>query len=154
MSLLASADRPANEYICLPMISKRMKYAIKALTYLAKHSSPDACVRTMEIAEQAMIPKKFLEQILLELKKAGMVNSVQGNIGGYYLVASPAAINLAQIYRLFEGPIALIPCASSTFYERCEDCVDEKKCKIRRHIRVVRNQTLAALEVVTIKSLV
>lgn len=130
-----------------------MKYAIKALTYLARHSSKEKCVRTVEIADQESIPKKFLEQILLEMKKANLVNSIQGNTGGYYIVKPANQINLAEIYRLFEGPIALIPCASENFYERCEDCKDEQKCKIRRSIRKIRNQTLTAMEQVTIQSL-
>ncbi len=130
-----------------------MKYALKALTYLARHSSMEKCVRTFDIAEQECIPKKFLEQILLEMKKANLVNSIQGNTGGYYLVKPAHQINLAEVYRLFEGPIALIPCASDTFYERCEDCKDEQKCKIRRSIRKIRKQTLAAMEQVTLQSL-
>ena len=135
------------------MISKKMKYAIKALTYLARHSSKEHCIRTSEIAEQERIPKKFLEQILLEMKKSNLVNSIQGNVGGYYIVKPANQINLAEIYRLFEGPIALIPCGSDNFYERCEDCKDEQKCKIRRSIRKIRTQTLAAMEQVTIQSL-
>jgi Rrf2 family protein len=135
------------------MISKKMKYAIKALTYLARHSSKDHCIRTLDIAREEKIPKKFLEQILLEMKKVGWVTSVQGNMGGYYIVKPAHQINLAEIYRLFEGPIALIPCASENFYSRCEDCRDEKKCRIRRSIRKIRNQTLASMEQVTIQSL-
>jgi Rrf2 family protein len=135
------------------MISKKMKYAIKALTYLARHSAKERCVRTAEIAEAEMIPKKFLEQILLEMKKARLVNSIQGNMGGYYLLKSAQAINLAEVYRLFEGPIALIPCASDTSYEACEDCRDENKCKIKRSIRRIRNQTLMAMDQVTFHSL-
>ena len=130
-----------------------MKYAIKALTYLARHSSKENCVRTIDIAQEEAIPKKFLEQILLEMKKAKWVHSIQGNTGGYYLVKPANQINLAEVYRLFEGPIALIPCASDNFYTRCEDCKDEQKCKIRRSIRKNRNQNLAAMEQVTIQSL-
>ena len=130
-----------------------MKYAIKALTYLARHSSKENCVRTIDIAQEEAIPKKFLEQILLEMKKAKWVHSIQGNTGGYYLVKPANQINLAEVYRLFEGPIALIPCASDNFYTRCEDCKDEQKCKIRRSIRKIRNQNLAAMEQVTIQSL-
>jgi len=135
------------------MISKKMKYAVKALTYLARHSSKVQCVRTIEISEEERIPKKFLEQILLDLKKANLVNSIQGNTGGYYIVKPASQINLAEIYRLFEGPIALIPCGSDNFYVKCEDCKDEHKCKIRRSIRKIRNQTLTAMEQVTIQSL-
>ena len=135
------------------MISKKMKYAIKALTYLARHSSKEHCIRTIEIAEQEHIPKKFLEQILLDLKKAGLVKSIQGNVGGYYILKPANQINLAEIYRLFEGPIALIPCASENFYEKCEDCADEQRCRIKRSIKKIRNQTLAAMEQVTIQSL-
>lgn len=135
------------------MISKKMKYAIKALIYLARHSTLDQCVRTARIAEDERIPKKFLEQILLELKKHQWVNSVQGSTGGYYLMKPADSIYLSDIYRIFEGPIALLPCASDNFYERCEDCKDESRCKIKKSIRSIRNQTLMAMERVTLKSM-
>ena len=133
------------------MLTQKAKYAIKALTYLAQQGK---LTRTADIAEKARIPKKFLESILLELKRHQLVNSVQGSLGGYYLMKDASQISLAAVYRLFEGPIALIPCASEKFYKPCKDCQDEKTCTIRKAMIQVRDQTLAALEAITIQKLV
>lgn len=133
------------------MLTQKAKYAIKALTYLAQQGR---LTRTVDIADNARIPKKFLESILLELKRHQLVASVQGSLGGYYLLKDPGHISLAAVYRLFEGPIALIPCASEKFYKPCSDCPDEKSCTIRLAMIQVRDQTLAALEAITIKKLV
>ena len=126
------------------MISKKMKYALKALIYIAEQEGNQ--VTTKEIAEKAAIPKKFLEQILLELKKGRIINSRQGSSGGYYMLRQPAQIPLSEIYRLIDGPIALTPCVSQNFYEPCDDCVNEATCKIRIALARVREQTLAILE--------
>ena len=130
-----------------------MKYALKALTYLAKHSSKDNCIRTQEISEQEHIPKKFLEQILLDLKKSGFVNSKQGNIGGYYIMKHTENSNIKDIFRLFDGPIALVPCASLNYYETCDDCDDEATCNIKKQLITIKDQTLQAMENVTLKSI-
>ena len=135
------------------MISKKMKYAVKALCYLTKNSNKETMVRTIEIAESENIPKKFLEQILLELKKARLVNSKQGNVGGYYLIKDAAHINLAELYRLFEGPIALLPCASETRYESSADCTDEQHCAIKKAAQKGHYQTLNALAQISIAEL-
>jgi len=132
------------------MLTQKAKYAIKALTYLGQQGR---ITRTVDIAENARIPKKFLESILLELKRHQLVNSVQGSLGGYYLMKDPANISLAFVYRLFEGPIALIPCASEKFYKPCKDCLDEKTCTIRKAMIEVRDKTFAALEGITIEKL-
>jgi len=134
------------------MISKKMKYALKALIYIAKKEGGQ--VITREIAENAGIPKKFLEQILLELKKGHILNSRQGNTGGYYLMKKPDEVSLAEVYRLIDGPIALIPCVSKNFYERCEDCPDEAACKIRSALLEVRDQMLDVLERTTVADLI
>lgn len=130
-----------------------MKYALKALTYLSKHSSKDHCIKTQLISEEEKIPKKFLEQILLELKKHGFVNSKQGNIGGYYIMKHTENVTLKDLYRLFDGPIALVPCASLNYYETCEDCVDEATCAIKKELVFIRDQTLKAMESVTLKKI-
>lgn len=135
------------------MISKKMKYAIKALCYLGEHSQSQMVVKTQDISNYKKIPKKFLEQILLELKKAKIVNSKQGNEGGYFLLKNTKDINLADIYRVFEGPIALIACASENFYQPCEDCMDESNCKLKKSIITVRNETLESMKKITIFSL-
>jgi Rrf2 family protein len=85
-------------------------------------------------------PQKFLEQILLELKRAKLVNSKQGKVGGYYLLKSPDDVSLADIYRIFDGPIALTPCVSLNFYEACDDCVDEAECYLRNELMIVREK--------------
>ena len=126
------------------MISKKMKYALKALIHIA--NAKEAYVKTGDIAEKAQIPKKFLEQILLELKKGRIINSKQGNVGGFYFVQEPKDITLADIYRLIDGPIALVPCVSKNFYERCDDCLNEETCSIRHALIEVRDGTLKILE--------
>lgn len=133
------------------MISKKMKYALKALIYIAEKEGEQ--VKTKDIAEEAMIPKKFLEQILLELKKGRIINSRQGSSGGYYMLRNPKEISLSEIYRLIDGPIALAPCVSQNFYEPCDDCVNEATCKIRLTLAKVREQTLSVLEQTSIADL-
>ena len=127
------------------MLSKKSKYAIKALVALAKHNRNGLPLRIIEISEQENIPKKFLEAILLDLRKHGIVGSKLGINGGYYLVKKPAEIILTDIIRLTDGPIAMIPCASSKFYEKCEDCKDETTCGLRKVMTELRNASLSVL---------
>ncbi len=98
-----------------------------------------------EIAKKKKIPLKFLENILLELRKAGILESKKGKGGGYFFKTEPKEISLAQVMRLIEGPIALLPCVSLNFYQKCKDC-DEKKCGLNRVMKQVRDNTLAILE--------
>ncbi|MFV5703816.1 RrF2 family transcriptional regulator [Flavobacterium sp. XS2P12] len=135
------------------MLSHKAKYALKALLFLAQQDE-NHISRTIEIAEAANIPKKFLEQILLDLKRGHFVGSKQGKFGGYYLLKSKNDITLADIHRLFDGAIALLPCASLNFYERCSDCVDESECLLRHGLITIREETLKAMEGITIASLV
>jgi Rrf2 family protein len=134
------------------MLSQKAKYAIKALIYLAQQEK-GVLIKTSEIAAKSSIPKKFLELILIDLKRASLVSSKQGIGGGYYLLRAAEDINLADIYRLFDGAIALLTCASLRFYEPCHDCPDEATCLIRKSLIEVRDQTLTALEKTTIKML-
>ena len=135
------------------MLSHKTKYALKALLFLAQQE-PGYIVRTIEIAEVASIPKKFLEQILLDLKRAHFVGSKQGKFGGYYLIKSSADITLADIHRLFDGAIALLPCASLNFYEPCSDCQNESECALRHGLIAIREETLKAMQGISIASLV
>jgi Rrf2 family protein len=135
------------------MISKKMKYALKALIHIANHQATEGYVKAHDIAEQAQIPKKFLEQILLDLKKGRIINSKQGNVGGYYFTKKPNQVTLADVYRLIDGPIALVPCASKNFYEKCDDCPDENTCSIRHALIQVRDETLKVLEKKNIEDL-
>ena len=123
------------------MMSKKCKYAFKALAHLAKRY-PDTHCQTAEIARLENIPRKFLELILLDLKKGGFVNSKQGAGGGYYLVKAPETILIGEIYRLFDGAIALLPCVSLKFYEKCKDCPYEVACGLHRVFLQIRDQTL------------
>ncbi|AZB11338.1 Rrf2 family transcriptional regulator [Chryseobacterium sp. G0162] len=122
------------------MMSKRCKYALKAMVRLARNYN-QGYLSTSIIAQDENIPKKFLEQILLELKRTKLVNSKQGKVGGYYLLKSPDEVSLADIYRIFDGPIALTPCVSLNFYEACDDCVDETECYLRNELMIVREKT-------------
>jgi Rrf2 family protein len=126
------------------MISKKMKYALKALIHIAK--SENGFAKTSDIAEHALIPKKFLEQILTELKKGRILTSKQGNEGGFYFLKNPQEITLAEVHRLIDGPIAMIACASKQFYESCQDCPNEQECAIRHVLLEVRDETLKILE--------
>ena len=128
------------------MISKKMKYALKALIHITNHQDTEGYVKAHDIAEQGQIPKKFLEQILLDLKKGRIINSRQGNTGGYYFTRKPSDVTLADVYRLIDGPIALVACASKNFYEPCLDCPNEAACSIRRALIEVRDETLKILE--------
>jgi len=133
------------------MMSKKCKYALKALIRLGKEYD-SGLVLTDDIAKSEHIPKKFLEQILLDLKHAGYVRSKQGSKGGYRLVQEPNQITLAEIHRLFDGAIALVPCVSQKFYEACDDCPDEKSCRLKKIFIDVREKTYALLSGVTIKT--
>jgi len=112
----------------------------------------DGPVLIAEISKKKKIPLKFLENILLELKKAGLLDSKKGKGGGYFFKVEPADIKLAQVMRLIEGPIALLSCVSLNFYEKCKDC-DEKRCGLNRVMKLVRDNTLVILENKTVNDL-
>jgi Rrf2 family protein len=134
------------------MLSQKTKYALKALLYLAQQEE-GYIAKTIDIAVEANIPKKFLEQILLELKRGHLVSSKQGKMGGYYLLKSKDSITLADVHRLFDGAVALLPCASLNFYEPCSDCKTESECSLRHGLIIIRDETLKAMQDITIASL-
>jgi len=136
------------------MLSKKTKYAINALVYLARENKEEEPVQISKIAESEHIPRKFLEAILLELRHAGMLNSRKGKTGGYYLQQSPEEINIADVMRLFDGPIALLPCVAYKYYERCEECVDEETCGIRSVFSDVRSETVKMLKGATLAEII
>lgn len=127
------------------MLSAKTKYALKALISLANEPDRNP-VLIQSLAEKECIPKKFLEQILLDLKALGFVGSKKGKHGGYYLRWNPEQIFLGQVLRGIEGPIALLPCVSVTQYERCEECIDEKTCGLRLVFKDVRDATAKILD--------
>jgi Rrf2 family protein len=105
---------------------------------------------TAEIARRQKIPKKFLEQILLVLKRRGLVQSRRGSLGGYALLKPADAISFAEVLRLIDGPMAPLPCLSVVAYTRCIDCTDEKTCEIRHAFALVADATREVLERTTI----
>jgi len=126
------------------MLSKKTQYAFKALMYLAQKKE-DGPVLIAEISRKKKIPLKFLENILLELKKSGILESKKGKGGGYFFAKEPSKVYLAEVMRLIDGPIALLPCVSLHFYQRCKNC-DENYCGLHRVMCEVRDANLAILE--------
>jgi Rrf2 family protein len=112
------------------MISQKAKYALRALLVLVK-APPESSLMIGEISKAQAIPKKFLEQILLELKRAGIVMSHRGRLGGYQLLRPADKLTFGEVLRLIDGPIAPLPCLSKIAYRRCADCQDEASCEIR-----------------------
>jgi Rrf2 family protein len=135
------------------MLSKKTKYAIKALVVLGKNTDKPP-MQISRIAEEERIPKKFLEQILLDLRNAGFLYSKKGAGGGYSLNKDPKEIFLVQIMRITDGPIAMVPCASLNFYHKCEECKDEKTCGIRNAFIDVRDATLKILSETSIADVI
>jgi len=127
------------------MLAQKTRYALRSLLYLVEEGQ-GAPVQLGRIAETQQIPRKYLELIMLELKKGGLVRSTRGPSGGYVLGRDPASISFGEIVRLLEGPIALVPCASVNFYARCGDCHDEETCAIRRAFALLRDQSAELLE--------
>jgi Rrf2 family protein len=127
------------------MLSQKARYALRALFVLGAHTGNEP-VMIADIAERANVPRKFLEQILLELKKSGIVHSQRGKFGGYTLGRAPEDIVFAEVLRAIDGPLALSPCASVTAYRKCDDCEDEVTCAIRKVLLAVRAATADILE--------
>ncbi|WP_340202241.1 Rrf2 family transcriptional regulator [Ascidiimonas sp. W6] len=134
------------------MLSKKTKYGIKALAYLAEKGSHTP-VLISEIAENENISKKFLEAILLQLKKNGFLGSKMGKGGGYYLLKEPEQMTIASVYRVLEGPIAMLPCVSLNYYEKCDDCKSEEECILNKMMIEVRDRTLEVYENKTIRDI-
>lgn len=135
------------------MLSKKTKYAIHALTCLSR-KDPSQPTLIVDIANEANVPRKFLETILLDLKKNGVLGSKMGKGGGYFIRRKPSEIQLSTIIRLFNGPIALLPCASKNYYEICDECPDENACGLRFVMEEVRDETLNILENKTIQDII
>lgn len=134
------------------MLSKKSQYAFQALAYLAERYDKGP-VLISEISGKKRIPLKFLETILLELKKAGILDSKKGKGGGYFLAKYPSKIPVAQVIRLVNGPIAMLPCVSLYFYERCRNC-NEKHCGLHDMMIEVRDASLNILENRTLNDLI
>ena len=137
------------------MITSKTKYALKALVVLADERAGEGrALRIEDIAARSGAPKRFLEHILLDLKRAGMIGSRRGRHGGYELVQAPRRISLAEILRLIDGPLAPLPCLSRHAYRQCEDCTDETACRVRAvfggfyatYILMIESLTLADMQ--------
>lgn len=135
------------------MLTKRAKYGLKAMKYLAEQPV-NVPVLISEISENENIPIKFLQAILLSLKKNGFLESKKGKGGGYFLNRPANQINMASLFRTLDGPIALVPCVSLNYYEKCDDCPDEYVCCVNRLMVQVRDQTLMLLENETLEDLI
>jgi Rrf2 family protein len=131
------------------MISQKAKYAFKALAHLAA-VGPGTSVQIEEIARKSAVPRKFLEHILLDLKRKGVVASRRGRAGGYLLIKHPSEITIGQILRAIDGPIAPLPCISRTAYRRCSDCSDETTCVVRKLFADTYAATLLLLDGTTL----
>lgn len=135
------------------ILSKKTRYAIVALTRLARDYGKSP-IQIKDIASSEKIPQSFLENILLELRKMGILGSKLGKSGGYFLLRRPDEVNLAEIVRHFEGTIAMMYCVSEKAYQPCEFCKDEATCEIRRVFKEIRDKnyeilTRATLEILT-----
>ncbi len=135
------------------MLSKKTKYGLKALTFLAIQQDREP-MQIATIAEQENISQKFLESILLTLRKTGFLGSKKGKGGGYYLIKEPSEIQMTSVIRVLEGPIALIPCVSLNFYEKCSDCPDENKCAVHKLMLQVRDSALEVYRSTTLADLI
>lgn len=137
------------------MITLKTKYALKALMVLADEKAGTAdALRIEDIAARSGTPKRFLEHILLDLKRAGLIGSKRGRKGGYELIKAPERVSLAAVLRLIDGPLAPLPCLSRNAYQRCDDCKDEEACRVRAvfggffsaYILMIESLTLADLQ--------
>ncbi|NCG05114.1 MAG: Rrf2 family transcriptional regulator [Bacteroidetes bacterium] len=135
------------------MISNKCKYAIKALTYIARNDDGTKAVMTSDIAQEQDIPRKFLEIILRDLRNNRILESKRGKDGGFRLLRPAEDISLTEIMRIIDGPIAMLPCVSLNYYRSCDDC-NEDKCEVKGVFEQVRDRTLEVLNGKTIKSLI
>ena len=137
------------------MLTQKMKYALKALIVLAdEYGSEAKPLQIEEIARRSGAPKRFLEHILLDLRKEGVLGSVRGRAGGYRLVREPAAVRLESLLRRIDGPLAPLPCLSRTAYQKCDDCQNEAECRLRRVFAEVFWSYLLLLESLTLADLI
>ena len=135
------------------MISKKAKYALKALTRLALNYDTRKPLHTGQISESENKPKIFLEAILLELRNNGILQSQKGKGGGYLLKLPPQDVKIARIIRVIDGPIAPLLCVSLNFYDKCEDCISEEICRIRPLMQQIRDANLKVYDNTTLEDL-
>jgi len=127
------------------MLSQRTRYTIRALLHLADRFGQGP-VQLSEIAESQNIPSKFLTVMLSTMRRAGLVETMRGREGGYWLAKPPAEISYGEIVRLTRGSLGLLPCASRLAYEQCTNCITEEKCRLHRVMLMVRDETARILD--------
>lgn len=135
------------------MISSKTKYGIKALVYIGKHRHEDT-VQVKAIAQSENISPKYLESIMLTLRKAGFLGSRKGKGGGYHLRRSPEDIKMVEVMRILEGPVAMVSCVSLNFYEKCDDCPNEEACSVNSLMMQLRDSCLEVLNKNTLADLI
>ena len=133
-------------------LSQKTNYALTALQRLAREKGRGP-VLIADLARQDEMPRKFLELILLELKNHGLLQSKRGKGGGYQLRKSPEQITLGEVIRLFDGPLAPVPCASERAFRKCDDCPDLATCGTRLVMREVRDAMAKILDHTTLADL-
>jgi Rrf2 family protein len=139
-------------YVC-GVLTKKAKYALNALVYLSKQGEV-LPVNSERIAKENKIPKKFLESILSDLKRVGILSSVHGKGGGYLMRKKPEEIPMVDFIRMFDGAVGLIPCATHQFFEPCQECQDVETCKIRWTFKELRDINVEFLKDKTISDLI
>ena len=127
------------------MLSKRCKYALKALLALARQPAGER-MSAAKLADEEGLPRQFLDRILLDLNRQGWVDSRRGPKGGHRLAVAPATITFGAVVRAIDGPLALLPCVSKTAYRRCDDCPDEEACAVRGVFAEVREAASALMD--------
>lgn len=135
------------------MVSKKCKYAIKAILYIARNQAEGRSIFASEIAKEENIPQKFLETILRELCNQRILMSKRGRYGGYRLLKAPEEISFTEVMRIMDGPIALMPCVSLNYYTPCDECKEEENCSIRSVFLLVRDATLDIFDHATVDKL-
>jgi Rrf2 family protein len=137
----------------LKTLSQKTRYALRALQYLAR-TDRQAPVLIAELADKERLPRKFLEAILLELKNAGVLHSKKGKGGGYFLRKSADQISLGEVIRIFDGPLAPLPCVSERAFMACEECEDAETCGTRVVLKEVRDGMAKVLDRTTLADLI
>jgi Rrf2 family protein len=135
------------------MLSMKAKYGLRALAVLAREYGHGP-VLIADLSTRERIPRKFLELILLDLKKKGVLRSKKGKGGGYLLSRAPATISIGELLRALDGPLALLPCVSQSAYRRCDECIDEMTCGIRSVMKEVRDRTAEILDGTSLEDLI
>ncbi len=127
------------------MLSQRTRYTIRALLQLAARYG-EGPVQLGEIDEAQNLPPKFLTVILSQMRRAGLVETMRGRDGGYWLARPPAEISYGEIVRRTRGSLGLLPCASRLAYQQCKNCITEDKCRLHRAMLMVRDETARILD--------